>query len=716
MKRPKTGSRGSNAFNEEGMYHQTTQSKPHVSPYAEKFAYFRDGAERTNSNRAAKKTPLHNPIAFEDSPEPLDNSEDVIGVPQSYLNCFKLKNQSQQRTIKGPSARGEAGSSLDPQIHDETSRSQQPRSGSQLSLIDHTYCAPKTKPSAPNRLAGTDSKRKASAAKHQAFAAANKGHNHMAEKRGVTFGTFGEAINHSHRQFERDPFEPRSRKSVFLQALEKRGGLKRKQKEAVTKSDRMRKALCEIYRAMAQNQDKETNIGEIHNAMLTDNTDEYVPLHSPPSPIDLCTSAPPSKSLVVSVSSITSRVSVPSSPDLSPPASPPSQGNQPENPKRARKGCKRAQHRPKRVTAPRIKPSAIITLYYNPANLPPSLRRRLERPQDPNIPIDNKCFLLESPLEVREIIYRELLRANEPIKVLHGWSQVLSRQRTDLHSTILSTCQDIHREAGHILYAENVFRYKLRDDGMMVEFELGKKRSHNRTMHLRQHIHQFRHLELYLEGNRTGLDYGYTTNAVMELLIKLGATGLHTFTLSVSPRMGPKNTVTMAEYFKPAYGITGALKQIEAKFVHVNVFLAATEEQPAKSLRIVIDKRPEISEPEIFNAMDAQDDFTKNNLSLDDRRKRAEQDLSDLAVHASCKQLNLLPSHIEAACKRGAAWVVKRGWFQEFEPDEKQRQMMNVDIVNYDHAAEEGASNEDLEGVNNIPAVEEDASDEDFEG
>lgn len=164
------------------------------------------------------------------------------------------------------------------------------------------------------------------------------------------------------------------------------------------------------------------------------------------------------------------------------------------------------------------------------------------------------CF---SP-EIRENIFRHLLRANKPILVHEKWTKVcrLVRPRNgggdeptklDLHPAILSTCKLFHQEAVGILYGENVFRYRMRDllaepvanspgpaHGQDVTLEAGalddpeddgdaandpdyvdneeqvsgrsrsrRNRRENRLINIERYYHLFRYIAVEIEQNRT---------------------------------------------------------------------------------------------------------------------------------------------------------------------------------------------------------------------
>ncbi|VUC21135.1 unnamed protein product [Clonostachys rosea] len=82
--------------------------------------------------------------------------------------------------------------------------------------------------------------------------------------------------------------------------------------------------------------------------------------------------------------------------------------------------------------------------------------------------------VLPFPLEIREMIYRNLVLSNKPIAVFDGWKRVYkhgnTRQtgpaftdRPSLDINILGVNKSTYPEAARILYSENTFLYRLRD-------------------------------------------------------------------------------------------------------------------------------------------------------------------------------------------------------------------------------------------------------------
>lgn len=74
--------------------------------------------------------------------------------------------------------------------------------------------------------------------------------------------------------------------------------------------------------------------------------------------------------------------------------------------------------------------------------------------------VGGRCLFLELPRELRDMIYRHLLVADEPIRDLDSHHPV---SPTDLHPQILATCSQLLDEAQSILYGDNVLRMRVRD-------------------------------------------------------------------------------------------------------------------------------------------------------------------------------------------------------------------------------------------------------------
>ncbi|KAG6000025.1 hypothetical protein E4U54_001576 [Claviceps lovelessii] len=73
-------------------------------------------------------------------------------------------------------------------------------------------------------------------------------------------------------------------------------------------------------------------------------------------------------------------------------------------------------------------------------------------------------FLDKLPVEIRFMIYKEILTVPQPINVHSGWQQVYRRGRPSIPIDILCTCRRFYDEAINVLYGSNTFLYRLRDE------------------------------------------------------------------------------------------------------------------------------------------------------------------------------------------------------------------------------------------------------------
>lgn len=346
--------------------------------------------------------------------------------------------------------------------------------------------------------------------------------------------------------------------------------------------------------------------------------------------------------------------------------------------KHARSAPEPKAERSKPVPSARL--STIVNLHYTPAHLPTKLRRVFTMGLDPFKPIDSKCFLLnrvrrnegaghmELPLEVRQAIYRNLLVADDPIEVLHGWSEVRRWQGLALHPALLRTCARIHDEAAALLYSENIFSYVLLDDGLRIA--PGRSQPWQLTLPLRQHAHHFRTLELHLQCNDIDTAYNNAIRRALWTLNLVGVDRLQKLTIVVSPHVDrdDDDRVAIASYFKSDNQVIQVLKDLRTDLIQIDVHLPKTNAEAKKSIRTVLNKRIEVDQMEVFREMDRQSGGEMW-LGRAVRRRVAEAEVIRKSKAAIDEQLNRLSTRIENACTKGAAWVLRRGWFTEFEPD-----------------------------------------------
>lgn len=307
-------------------------------------------------------------------------------------------------------------------------------------------------------------------------------------------------------------------------------------------------------------------------------------------------------------------------------------------------------------------------------------------PKDPSVPMGTDLFS-KLPMEVRRRIYRELLKAKDSITVLNGWSQVYRRQQLDLHASILAASKKHHTDANAVLYGENVFRYVLRDDANMVEFEVGKKNKDERTLPLKKKIDHLRYLELEVEPNRIDMAASMAFYTALDILVENKATKLFRLTIDLSPRLQKgvqgkkgmsKDRVSQREWFTRAQGITGLLKDLKAHFVFFDIHLEEHNESKATSLRTVVDMRPEISDNEVSAEMSKHSDHLKLTMTIENRRELARERVDERLEAEAYKKLDMMNTRLEQAVLKGAPYMLRRGWFEEFKSKRRQRKTIRA--------------------------------------
>lgn len=301
-------------------------------------------------------------------------------------------------------------------------------------------------------------------------------------------------------------------------------------------------------------------------------------------------------------------------------------------------------------------------------------------PKDPFVPM-GVDFLSHMPLEVRQRIYGQLLKANTSIAVMHGWSQVYRRQQLDLHVSILGVSKKHNAGGNAVLYGENVFRYILRDDGQMVNFEVGKKKD-ERTLPLKKQIENLRYLELEVEPNRIDLTAFLAFYAALEILVKHKATKLFRLTIDLSPRLqkgvpnkkgDSKDWISQRVWFTKAQGITNMLKQLKARFVYFHIHLEENNHSQATSLRTIVDMRPELSDKEVVAELMKHSNQLKSSRTLAARRALARESIEERLEAEAYKKLDMMHTRLEQAVLQGAPHMLHRGWFTELKTERQQR-------------------------------------------
>lgn len=330
--------------------------------------------------------------------------------------------------------------------------------------------------------------------------------------------------------------------------------------------------------------------------------------------------------------------------------------------------------KPKNVTVSK-KPVRLVTL-----RIPTKAFHLFQPPKDPSVPM-GVDFLSQMPLEVRRRIYSQLLKANTSIAVMHGWSQVYRRQQLNLHVSILGISKKHNSDANAVLYGENVFRYILRDDAQMVEFEVGKKKD-ERMLPLKKQIDNLRYLELEIEPNRIDLTAFLAFYAALEILVKRKATKLFRLTIDLSPRLqkgvlnkkgDSKDWISQRVWFTKAQGITDMLKQLKARLVYFDIHLEENSHSQATSLRTIVDMRPEISDKEVSAELMKHSDQFKASRTLPARRALARESIEERLEAEAYKKLDMMNTRLEQAVLKGSPHMLHRGWFTELKTERQQR-------------------------------------------
>lgn len=95
----------------------------------------------------------------------------------------------------------------------------------------------------------------------------------------------------------------------------------------------------------------------------------------------------------------------------------------------------------------------------------PKQVQKSKPPYEPNPWKRQKASKLISmlSLDIRQLIWRELLVAPTPVTVHSNWKSIYPRQKAEISTQLVHVCQAIHQETIPILYGQNTFRYLIRD-------------------------------------------------------------------------------------------------------------------------------------------------------------------------------------------------------------------------------------------------------------
>lgn len=246
-------------------------------------------------------------------------------------------------------------------------------------------------------------------------------------------------------------------------------------------------------------------------------------------------------------------------------------------------------------------------------------KTRRKKAGHPPIKAPEPVTLLTLPLEVKNIIYRNLLYSESPINVYGGWKLVYKRGKPELSASILTTCSQIHAEATCILYGENNFQYRLRDPNNAVEdvqrlakddtvqqddddndsgsdWEETQARPNSGTRRRRgttkqeydintnKYLHLFRNITVEAEHNRYLKDTQDSMAKALKMFVPPNGKGkrkqrpnISTLTIRVSPRWDlsggedSSGCFTFVDFFHSESPVMEALKVVECRFLRIDL-------------------------------------------------------------------------------------------------------------------------------------------------
>ncbi|KAJ0162830.1 hypothetical protein CTA2_3952 [Colletotrichum tanaceti] len=224
-----------------------------------------------------------------------------------------------------------------------------------------------------------------------------------------------------------------------------------------------------------------------------------------------------------------------------------------------------------------------------------------------------KQFLfMKLPIEIRQKIYKEILVANNPIRVRQGWSAVYPRNRPLVETDILRVCRQVRNEAVNVLYGENTFLYLLREAAMrpatnslgeneiVVQHPLlaeehlsdyggnsedeyddddvlpmeGSIRDSEIEIDIRRYGHKFRKLMIVAEPNRTEKGYLLSMANAINVFrnLKPIRPRVHTLTIEITPiRDIHTGEISFLDFFEKTSDVTRALKGLPCQFIEILV-------------------------------------------------------------------------------------------------------------------------------------------------
>ncbi|KAK1995852.1 hypothetical protein LX36DRAFT_639073 [Colletotrichum falcatum] len=296
-----------------------------------------------------------------------------------------------------------------------------------------------------------------------------------------------------------------------------------------------------------------------------------------------------------------------------------------------------------------------------------SLSSRMASPETLD---DEKGFpLMKLPIEIRRMIYKEILVVKDPIRVRQGWSAVYPRNRPMVETSILRACRQVRNEAVDVLYGENTFLYLLREtakipatnilgeneivvqhplmaDEALSEYEGNSEDEYDEDdlfpaalsaqdpeveIDICRYGHKFRNLMIVAEPNR--FDKGYLLSmanaiGVFRNLKPLRAR-VHTITIEITPILQvDTGEISFLDFFEKTSEVIRALRGLPCQFIEILVNTGGGKQE-----RIQLNMKYAAG---IRRAKRGQEDIWKNDQIMQSYRSmmagEAQQRLEKLSV------------------------------------------------------------------------------------
>lgn len=246
-------------------------------------------------------------------------------------------------------------------------------------------------------------------------------------------------------------------------------------------------------------------------------------------------------------------------------------------------------------------------------------------PENPQPAPNHTRPFLRIPLEIRDQIYRLVLAAGEPIRVMMGWTRVYARWKTGIDIGILLVCRQTAREGIRALYSANTFQYLLRDnvipdfdvDAIAMAITGSNATDNTRTTRARprrgaaldisrprqiftaKYAHLFRHLALVTERNRPEAAYRDRVARALEMLNGLANPGVGIAATSTPAAGGGLALDTFSLTIYPeavwhSYAMRDGSTQVLRSFTFLDYFhrggavLKAIERLPVNAVTVVV--------------------------------------------------------------------------------------------------------------------------------